>query len=413
MVLLLMEPGLMEATMQKEKYVLVVDLLSSAEYLAERFVAEGYGVIVLSTLDLLFGKDYCSYDKLDCVVIKSTHDVAEDLALLQPYQDKLIGGFYGSEISVAYADKILNKLFPSAANSCATSDLRCNKYAMVQAMSKNGDGIAQVKAEVDDVARSIALADEFLQKYGAIVIKPAACSAASLGVFAPKNLAEIEHYFHAKGHFMSAGGCYVIQEKINIATEFYVDCVSSHGEHLIVNIGKYKKNAKNGCFEYVYADKIELDAADAKLKQYALQVLHNLDMQNGMSHIEIALDDQGRYRLIELNPRASGGHGCINRMTKNSGQPDQVDAYIALLNKYELKETANQGKRYQRLIFLRSENYKNVIDELSCVTNCYHLNPHKVTEDGDEGYSMLADCYGFLILAGDNQQCLDDDTSRV
>jgi D-alanine-D-alanine ligase-like ATP-grasp enzyme len=399
--------------MRKEKYILIVDLLSSAEYLVERFAAEGYGIVVLSTLDLLLGKDYCSYDGLDCTIIKSTHNVAEDLALLQPYKDKLIGGFYGSEISVAYADKILNKLFPAAANSCATSDLRCNKYAMVQAMSKNGDGIAQVKADVADVARSIALAYEFLQKYGAIVIKPAACSAGSLGVFAPKNLAEIEQYFNSKGHFMSAGGFYVIQEKINIATEFYVDCVSNRGKHLIVSIGKYKKYSKGGCFEYVYADKIELDAADEKLKQYALQVLHNLDMQNGMSHIEIALDDKGCYRLIELNPRTSGVHGFVNRMTKNSGQPDQIDAYIALLNNRELKETANQGKKYQRIVVLRSEKYKNVIDELSSVTDFYLLHPHNFTEDVDEGYSMFADCYGFLILASDDKQCLDDDTARV
>ena len=150
--------------MQKEKYVLVVDLLSSAQYLVERFVAEGYGVIVLSTLDLLSGKDYCSYDALDCIVIKSAHDLAADLKLLQPYQDKLVAGFYGSEISVAYADKILNKLFPGAANSCDTSHLRCNKYEMVAAMNTYGAGTAQVKTAVDEVEKSIAVAYEFLQK---------------------------------------------------------------------------------------------------------------------------------------------------------------------------------------------------------------------------------------------------------
>ena len=270
--------------------VLVIDPLSSAKYLTDRFHALGFAIIALRTL--VDVDDYFSYEDLPFEkILQSSKNLATDVEMLRTISDyKLIHGFTGIIACVPYAEQLLAKLFPEAANNPHTSNYRFDKFFMNEILKKNKlSYIKQQKLTTKlSLSEKIASTVKFFKEHkGNIVIKPCSGSAGSVGVFSPTTITDISLYYHNQHHGVFFESDLLLQEKIN-GTEYYIDAVAYQGQQQIVSIGRYTKQEINGLFTYQYTDSIDKNIEQTQaLQQYVLTCLEKLQVNNGFSHTEI------------------------------------------------------------------------------------------------------------------------------
>ncbi len=94
--------------------------------------------------------------------------------------------------------------------------------------------------------------------------------------------------------------------------EFVVDHVSRDGIHKTMMVWVYEKRAVNGG-DFVYFGDVPVDSESPEAKlliPYARGVLDALGIENGPTHGEIILTDDGPC-LVEMNCRALGGDGLF------------------------------------------------------------------------------------------------------
>ena len=351
-----------------KKAVLVIDPLGSPDYLVRRFNDEGYAVIALKTIQNS-SFNCSSYEHLPFIVINSDKNIDNDIKNLNEMMSNynIISGFYGVEATVEYADKILSAIFPCGSNNPKTSELRFNKFEMLRALDNTAYAINQIHLAGIPVNEMVRQTVDFFNEHKKVVIKPNKYSAASFGVFTPSSELQIKDYFHKKNHLFESKACYVVQEKIQIIKEYYIDCVSHQGVHIITSMGIYHKYEDKGSFKYKSFERIDFDD-NSPIAEFTFEILERLDMKNGLSHIEIAEDQKG-FKLIELNPRISGVKGMMNLMAKNAYEFDQIDAYLSLLNSKPIRIDSSE-KIYQKCYLLSKDlpiNFQQKLKTLKCL----------------------------------------------
>lgn len=333
--------------------IVVIDPIISSEFLLNRFQEKKIGIIAITTLNL--ENDYFNYEHLPFShIIKSSGNVSEDIKKIVSISDiKLLAGFYGSEATVPYADKLLRKLFPEASNY-KNSIFRYDKFSMNDALKKVG--IPSIKQEkiIADLLPDQAIKKTqnfFKENENKIVIKPTSGSAGSVGVYVPNSFEDIVTYFAQDDLFLFNDSDFVIQEKLE-GVEYYIDSASFQGKHIITTIGRYNKVLINGNYVYQYVDALDINDPELFiLKDYVLKILETLGVNTGLAHTEVLKTKKG-YRLIEINPRISGIHGVQNMMAKGKNQQDQIDAFVALL--YDKKINHDNNDFFYRSIFLKN-----------------------------------------------------------
>ena len=396
--------------------IVVIDPIISSEFLLKRFKEKEIIIIAVNTLKL--ETDYFNYEHLPFShTIKSSGNVFEDVRKIQSIPDvKLLSGFYGSEATVSYADKLLRKLFPKTSNY-KDSILRYDKFSMNDALKNIG--IPSIKQEriVTSLLpdRAIKKTQEFFKKNdGNIVIKPTSGSAGSVGVYVPKNSDDIVSYFAQDDLFLFNDRDFVVQEKLK-GIEYYIDSASFKKQHIITGIGRYEKTLIDGNYIYQYADALDINMPElTNLKNYALDILETLGVENGLAHTEILETSKG-YRLVELNPRVSGIHGVINMMSKGQNQQDQVDAFVALL--CDENNTHNNTGFYQRSIFLKNTVgiYKQInYNALEQHKSFFHTEVFCATQlQKSNEKQTLVDICAMIMLRINCKRTLNQDTKSI
>jgi biotin carboxylase len=381
-----------------KKAILVIDPFISSEYLCSRLNEEGYKMIVLKTIKNI--PAYFSL-KIPATTIESSGDVQEDIALLRKLQYDIVSGIYGVETSVEYADKIFACLFPNNCNNPNTSKLRYVKYQMLEAMHDTPYYVNQVALNNQAYnPQNIKKVSNFLARYPECIIKPSYGSAGTFGIQAINNLQEYQDYCHKENFLLAESNQFVFQEKINIKKEFYVDVASCKNKHLVTAIGCYSKDN----LKYNYLEHLDNTRHENKLTEIVLEVLKQLGVSNGLSHIEIAYTQDNHYKLIEYNPRISGAHGYANKMAKNSSNVDQIDAYLGLLNDVEVKKL--NKNIHQRLIILH-QVFNHFTELLS-----HHLYTPLISPDNPKG-DTLTSAKGLLMLYSDKIEDIRSDTYKI
>ena len=366
--------------------VLVIDPLSSPEYLLKRFTQLGLSVIALQTLSNI--DDYFSYEHLPFAkILKSTKDLLQDLAMLQLINDyQIIHGFVGITACVPYAEQLLAKLFPDAANSPNTSVYRFDKFYMNEVLKRNGLSYIEQQKLPKDMELSTKIKETILffkVNRGNMVIKPCSGSAGSVDVFSPTTIEDINAYYQEQHYGTFFQGDTLLQEKIH-GIEYYIDAVAYRGKQQIVSVGRYAKQEVNGTFTYQHIDAIDKDSAQIQaLLTYVLTCLNELQVANGFSHTEI-IATPTNFKLIELNLRTSGIHGWCNLIAQRKYSVDQISAYVALLRHEKLILGNVPGK--QRIFFFKNKKgtYENIdvnpIRKLQTYVSHEILHPRMDTE---------------------------------
>lgn len=385
--------------MKKRKTILVVDPFISPTYLCRRFNEEGYEIVGLKTI-----KDipaYFDYTTIPATLVESSGNIQQDIDALKKLPFRIMGGIYGVELSIHYADKIFTQLFPEASNNPNTSQLRYIKYPMLEAMRHTPYYIDQIEltdqsCSVNDLKRIT----DFLNQYPECIIKPSYGSAGVVGVQTIRKLSEYHDYCKENNFLLQNTHQLVLQQKIKIKQEFYIDVASYKNKHRITAIGRYQKKG----LKYLYLEHLDNTPHQDKLTEIIDQVLTKLGVANGLSHIEIAYTEDHQYKLIEYNPRISGVHGYVNRMAKNSSGIDQIDAYLSLLHRTPIKKL--HKKIHQRLIILHQS-----LDNFTHVQSFYHYTP--LSSKKPSGQGTLTQAKGLLMLSSNNLTTIKKDTHQL
>lgn len=385
--------------MKKRKAILVVDPFISPEYLCRRLNAEGYEVIVLKTIKNI--PAYFDYSAIPATIVESSGHIHQDILTLKELPYNLLGGIYGVELSINYADEIFARLFPDACNNRNTSQLRYIKYPMLEALSHTPYYIDQIELNHQSPqAEDIKKVSSFLMQHSECIIKPSYGSAGVIGVQAIRKLSEYYDYCKKKNFLLLDTHQFVLQKKIKIKREFYIDVASYKNKHIVTAIGCYQKKG----LKYLYLE--HLDETDHKneLINITNLVLAKLGVANGLSHIEIAYTEDHEYKLIEYNPRISGVHGYVNKMAKNSSNIDQIDAYLSLLNKAPVEKLSKNI--HQRLVVLHQ-----IFENFSALQSQYCYTPLAVKESPEK--DSLTQAKGLLMLYSDSLASIKKDTYKL
>ena len=403
------------------KTILVVDPFHSGEYLVNKLEKLGFDVLTLRTLDVkstYFDDDFLYSDK----TLQSTGDIEKDIEAIRARTagNELIHGIAGSEASLLYADQLLYRLFPSRWNNPESTALRFRKSAMQQRLKSQHLKAIEGHLLKDTVSpeekRQQALA--FYHEHGPeIVMKPdnSVCSAGFRMIHDEAGV--VDYLAHQQDVPLFECADTLLQRVVR-GTHYYANTVSCNGVHRICAIGRSVKQLNNGKVKELYKELVDFDhtaESDSRsISGFILSVLETLEVGFGFSHIEFVEAEDGYY-LIELNPRISGLHGALNRMTAAKYAKDQVDVYGEFLDQYcDLEKGLSDSHQILRTIYLYNLNHAKycsllpILDKLSSV---YFYEKLKLSEHTD--CSSLMDVSMVAILSAANEETLDLEANQL
>lgn len=404
--------------------IVVINPVSSAEYLVRRFLELRIPLIVVTTNAVKTKKERDLYPYLDYsrLKVKKIIDVtalseAETIQCIDALNNQyhLTHGFSGAEGDLETAEKILAYLFPNTSNDPTNSRYRFDKYWMNEVLHQHHIPSIPQKIIETNMSRDkqIQMAKQFYEEHHRdIIIKPRSGSAASVDVFKPSSIEDIVNYFNLEHHGIFYQSDLLLQETV-YGEEYYVDFASYADQHRLTAVGKLGKEIVHGSFEYLYADNLSLeDDTSQRIAHYALQCLKALGVKNGFSHIEIKDTPQGP-RLIELNPRLSGSDGYHNIMSKHRYNEDQIDAYIDLIKGKKRQKNLSTKPIFQRLVYFKNKKGAYNFVDLKPITSLRSYISHilkvpSMSEEYDTPANML-NIVMYILLESEDLEIIQED----
>lgn len=180
-----------------------------------------------------------------------------------------------------------------------------------------------------------------------LVLKPNE-SAGSDGVKLCHTFEEAKDHFHVlmKSQMVNGGECpAVLCQEFLKGREYVVDHVSHNGVHKTMMVWVYDKRPANGsAFVYFGCVPVDANSPEAKIViPYVRGVLDAMEIQNGPTHGEVMMTDEGPC-LIEMNCRAHGGDGNWRPLCRAlTGGYSQVEATVdAYLEPFHFNQLPSQ-----------------------------------------------------------------------
>lgn len=138
---------------------------------------------------------------------------------------------------------------------------------------------------------------------------------------------------------------YLIQEYIS-GEEFSAEVISHDGKHFVIGVIKKYLDGENSFVEVGHDFPANLpNTIEQKIHRLVDKALNLLGYKNGLSHIELRINEDGDIKIIEINPRLAGGmipvliEKCTNlnliELTL-SLQLNEIDTVRNLLNNYQM-----------------------------------------------------------------------------
>lgn len=171
-----------------------------------------------------------------------------------------------------------------------------NKYLMRRILANHKEFSLPYKLvkTIDDIG-------SFVEENGKSVLKP-------IGAYASKGVIEVnkgENYNNAL-KYTNCYGSEILIEKYIYGRSFSIDILSLNGSHDILVILERKISEAPYYVTTAYTNDFDLSKETLGLiKDYCFKILNTLNIQQGISHIEIKLENN-QPKLIELQMRPGG-----------------------------------------------------------------------------------------------------------
>lgn len=287
-----------------EKFVILVDPLSTGRLYAPVFKAQGFKCIaVISSRELPahFINDLQSDD------FEETFYWNE--ALMPAFRDLPVSAVVaGCETAVYLADHIAEQLGVRG-NRESSSARRRQKFVMQAALKENN--LAHIESRLVTSADAINECLHELDEHRDYVVKPINSAATDGVVFAQGRVGVQQALLVAGWDKINDLGevneGFIVQPFI-AGPEYVVDMVAFGSSYVIASVCKYKKIARNGG-QFVYESLDILDPALPELQpllDYARTAAAALDIVVGPIHMEIIWSHEGPV-MIEAGARLHGG----------------------------------------------------------------------------------------------------------
>lgn len=205
-----------------------------------------------------------------------------------------------SDLAIITVNYIADKM-GLVGNSMISTMKSTNKYLMRIAFEENGDPSPKsiLVNKIVDLSR--------LELEYPIIVKPTDRSG-SRGIYKLETFKGLEEAVQV-AMFESFEKKVLIEEFVE-GQEYSVEHISYHGQHYFLALTlKYTTGAphfiETGHLEPAPVDKNTLE----KVKVVVAHALDTLEIENGASHAEIKIDDNGNIKIIEIGARMGGN--CI------------------------------------------------------------------------------------------------------
>lgn len=272
-----------------------------------------------------------------------------------------------------------------------------NKYAMRQAFMDNGVAspkFAKVSEETD-------LAEATAQMTYPVIVKPTDRSG-SRGITKVNQFDEISAAVKAAIE-NSFEKCAIIEEFID-GEEYSCECVSYAGEHHVLAVTKkyttgYPHFIETGHMEPAPISKELRDKVAAEIPK----ALDALQIQNGASHSEFKITDEGEVRIIEIGSRMGGD--CIgSHLVHLSTGYDFVKMVIQTALGEEPALIPEHGPKYAGIRFIFNKEDLKVYEDvqknqpklINYVSEIEEVGEHEVVDSSTR--------FGYFIIVSDSEQ---------
>lgn len=305
----------------KRDVSVVVDPYSSGSLLVEELNKQKIPIVgVLSSLsapDFVIKSFQPEWRFID-VHIHATGDETNSNAALQTTADYLTSHYNvisvmpGTETGVELSDYLGRELEVAQRNNASTSCCRRDKKLMQEQIAKKG--LRSVKQfSSSNYEKALEWHQKELNGQWPVVVKPIN-SAGSEGVSWCHSKEEVMQAFARdldKVNVLGEENNELLIQEFLTGHEYVVDAISCDGEHLVCSIIKYAKlkDADTQSITYDHLRLLDREGPEqAKLVPYVIKVLDALDIENGASHTEVFLTDNGDACLVETGARMNGCH---------------------------------------------------------------------------------------------------------
>lgn len=387
--------------------VLIVNPISSVKFLAIGLKQNQIKSIALYTeaLDKDFLADLQTEFFDECICIKNA-SVDQILNRLYNYNINFV--LNGCDQTVKLCEELSNKICPDKSNNLETSYIRASKYNQQNALAKLGLPI--IKQHKIDCSQMID--DDVLDGLSYPIFAKPVKGAGTIGAGKANTKEELLKILKTrpKSIFFEDTNEYIIQEYL-YGDELVVDTFSAEGKHFIANIYTYSKETLNNLSIYRQISILNNQLVRQQLSEFAYKCLDACEIKFGLSHLEFFQLPDKSFRMIEINPRISGGCGSLNKLTKLIGGTSQ-DILIAkylngTLNKYK---TTHEYKYHGTIVIIydhRPINFNKYPSFKECIIfQDTPLDPQK------NAINVL-DIRKYVLLAHEDYNQLQEDANKL
>lgn len=316
--------------------VVVVTPYSTGCLICEEILKRGYQVIALWTNG--FSEEMKTHIPISCgklnykAIVEETGTLSDTASAVRKAAGglRIVGCIAGGEAGVDLADA-LSEYLNVRSNGTEIPNKRDKKIQQELIKSRGLRSIRQAGGSKFDEVEPFLKREQY-----PVVLKPIE-SAGSDGVKLCHNFDEAKEHFNVlmTSQMVNGGVCpAVLCQEFLRGKEYVVDHVSRGGVHKTVMVWVYDKRPANGsAFVYFGCVPVASDSPEARLLiPYVRRVLDSLGVQNGPSHAEVMMMDDGPC-LVEMNCRAHGGDGnwrplCLALNGGYSQVEASVDAFL-------------------------------------------------------------------------------------
>ena len=262
-----------------------------------------------------------------------------------------------SDLAVITVNYVTNKL-GLVGNDPKYSSICTNKFKMREAFKKNNIKVPNYILVSEDLNYDIS------DLKFPVIVKPTDRSG-SRGVTKIENKEDIENAIKYAIQY-SFEKKVIIEEYIE-GNEYSCECISSKGKHYFLTITKkYTTGAPHFIETGHMQPSLLSDDMISKVKEEVFKGLDALKVENGASHSEFKIDDEGNIRIIEIGARMGGD--CIGSdLVKISTGYDYLDLLlkVSLGKDIELKKENDPKIAVIKFIFSKKDylNFEKIKKE--------------------------------------------------
>ena len=259
-----------------------------------------------------------------------------------------------------------------------------------------------------------------------VIVKPA-LSEGSFGFEKAYDQAQLkakcEKLFSASDHYYGTPVTELVIEEMHVGTEYGIYTMSHRGQHAIAEVYEYEDIDIDGNLFTRCLQIMDPQAPQAQhVADYTQQVLDAMHFENGLAANEVYLTADGP-RLIEVNPRAAGLHGLVNRLSEYCSGQSQVSIATATYCQhpgwrvpyYKNYQLIKQGC----ILFLRNyfAGHIKTLAKLNAILNLPSVLESVISEKKvGEWQAKSVDIFsssGILLLAHESLEQLQQDRAAI